>query len=76
MPGLDRTGPEGKGSRTGRGLGKCNPPATTDGPDTVSGDQQHEWGSGRGFGNRFGRGGPKGRNRFRGGGRGSGKNRP
>lgn len=25
MPGLDRTGPEGKGSRTGRQMGKCNP---------------------------------------------------
>jgi hypothetical protein len=25
MPGFDRTGPEGKGPRTGRGLGKCNP---------------------------------------------------
>jgi hypothetical protein len=25
MPGLDRTGPQGKGSGTGRGLGKCNP---------------------------------------------------
>ncbi len=25
MPGLDRTGPEGQGSQTGRGLGKCNP---------------------------------------------------
>ena len=24
MPGLDRTGPEGQGSRTGRRLGKCN----------------------------------------------------
>ena len=24
MPGLDKTGPEGKGSRTGRGMGKCN----------------------------------------------------
>jgi hypothetical protein len=23
MPGLDKTGPEGKGSRTGRGLGIC-----------------------------------------------------
>jgi hypothetical protein len=23
MPGLDKTGPEGKGSRTGRKLGKC-----------------------------------------------------
>jgi len=25
MPGLDRTGPQGQGSRTGRGLGRCNP---------------------------------------------------
>ena len=25
MPGFNSTGPEGKGSRTGRGLGKCNP---------------------------------------------------
>ena len=25
MPGLDRKGPQGQGSRTGRGLGKCNP---------------------------------------------------
>lgn len=24
MPGGDRTGPEGKGPRTGRGLGYCN----------------------------------------------------
>ncbi|WP_372645521.1 DUF5320 domain-containing protein [Ancylomarina sp.] len=24
MPRLDRTGPEGKGSQTGRGLGKCH----------------------------------------------------
>jgi len=25
MPGLDRTGPQGQGSQTGRRLGKCNP---------------------------------------------------
>lgn len=25
MPKLDRTGPNGTGSRTGRGLGTCNP---------------------------------------------------
>lgn len=25
MPGLNHTGPEGKGPRTGRGLGKCKP---------------------------------------------------
>lgn len=24
MPGLDRTGPEGQGPRTGRRLGRCN----------------------------------------------------
>ena len=24
MPGFDRTGPRGEGSKTGRGLGKCN----------------------------------------------------
>lgn len=23
MPGLDKTGPEGKGSKTGRGMGNC-----------------------------------------------------
>ena len=33
MPRLDRTGPEGKGSQTGRGLGKCKPkPQETDQP--------------------------------------------
>ncbi len=26
MPGYDRTGPTGQGSRTGRALGKCRPP--------------------------------------------------
>jgi hypothetical protein len=25
MPGLNGNGPEGQGSQTGRGLGKCNP---------------------------------------------------
>lgn len=25
MPGLNRRGPNGEGSRTGRGLGRCNP---------------------------------------------------
>lgn len=29
MPGLNRTGPEGKGSRSGRGLGYCNDSSTT-----------------------------------------------
>ena len=38
MPGLDRTGPEGTGSRTGRGLGKCNPESQSKGTDTTSND--------------------------------------
>ena len=25
MPGFDKTGPEGRGSQTGRGLGRCKP---------------------------------------------------
>lgn len=29
MPGLDKTGPEGKGSRTGRGLGVCGSKTST-----------------------------------------------
>ena len=46
MPGFDRTGPEGEGSRTGRGMGKCNPKNNvTD--DTLQGRGQ---GRGRGFG--------------------------
>ncbi len=28
MPNFNGTGPEGKGSRTGRGLGKCKPSGT------------------------------------------------
>lgn len=34
MPNFDGTGPTGKGSKTGRGLGKCN--KTTDSDDTKS----------------------------------------
>jgi len=37
MPNNDKTGPKGKGSKTGRGLGKCN-----------SEDQQNSQISGRG----------------------------
>ena len=58
MPGFDRTGPEGKGSRTGRELGKCN-------PKTKESDKQidvEDYPKGRGLGlgrrrgRRFGRG--------------------
>lgn len=46
MPGLDGTGPIGKGSGTGRGLGRCN-------PDNKTGDRDNRSfrrGCGRGFG--------------------------
>ena len=71
MPGLDRTGPEGTGSRTGRGFGKCNPESQSNGTNTTSNDVPDE----RGFRRGFGRGRAQGRNKFRGGGRGFGRNR-
>ena len=71
MPGFNRTGPEGKGSRTGRGLGKCNPDSQSNGADTSSTNSPDERGLGRGLG----RGRAQGRNNFRGSGRGSGRNR-
>ena len=70
MPGLDRTGPESKGSRTGRGLGKCNPDSQVTGTDTAPEEFPDE----RGFRRGLGRGKYFGRNRFRGGGRGLGRN--
>jgi Family of unknown function (DUF5320) len=60
MPGLDRTGPEGKGSRTGRAMGKCNP--KRDDSPTQEELQARGRGMGRGFGKGMGRGF---RNRFR-----------
>ncbi len=67
MPGFDRTGPNGQGSRTGRGMGDCQ------GQGTVS--RPMRGGGGAGFGGRrfggqsFGAGGGRGmgmrmRNRF------------
>ena len=44
MPRFDRTGPEGKGSRTGRAMGKCN-------PNAVNPERNDEPLSGRGMGN-------------------------
>lgn len=46
MPNKDGTGPEGKGPKTGRGLGKCAP----------TGDTKEETMPGRGFGRGQGRG--------------------
>jgi uncharacterized protein DUF5320 len=61
MPQGDRTGPQGRGPKTGRGLGRCNPKgvpaATRDQPGTGSGkgkgggrgqDRGQSGGSGRG----------------------------
>ena len=67
MPGLDRTGPESRGSRTGRGFGNCRPDSKSNEMDNTSQDVQDDRG--------FGRGKAQGRNRFRGGGRGLGRNR-
>ena len=58
MPGLDRTGPEGQGSRTGRQMGKCAP-------------KQEESDGENGFGKALGRG--RGRGFGKGPGRGLGR---
>ena len=58
MPRGDRTGPDGMGPRTGRGLGYCN---GYEGPGFSAGSP----GGGRGFGRGFGRGrGFRGRSFF------------
>jgi hypothetical protein len=62
MPNQDRTGPEGQGSRTGRGLGKCN-------PDNEDSNQSKGKGLGRGQGRGFGRRQGKGSGRGLGRGR-------
>jgi len=51
MPGIDRTGPEGQGSRTGRQMGKCsNSENSTSGQEPQMGQ-----GLGRGMGRGAGR---------------------
>ena len=59
MPRLDGTGPEGKGSMTGRGMGSCN----TGNPNGI----------GRGMGRGLGRGMGRGLGRGQGTGRGMGQ---
>jgi hypothetical protein len=50
MPRFDKSGPEGKGSQTGKGLGKCNPkPQETD-QQIPSEDQQRPTPQNRGCG--------------------------
>lgn len=59
MPGRNRTGPEGKGPRSGRGLGRCADENTATQKDSENSDQQVERRPrrmGRGRGQRGGRG--------------------
>ena len=68
MPGFDRTGPEGQGSRTGRGLGKCNPNKQQAGEQI----EDHEYARGNGRRKGRGRAGGFGSRAERGSGRRSG----
>jgi hypothetical protein len=62
MPRFDSTGPEGNGSRTGRGLGKCKPNSqqseSQNNPEDVPMGRRAglRSGRGRGNGNGLGRG--------------------
>ena len=67
MPGLDRTGPEGKGSQTGRKMGKCNP-SKSDSNDPLDQETLSER-------SRFGRGRNQSGEQGRGFGKGDGKGR-
>lgn len=87
MPGLDRTGPQGQGSRTGRQMGKCTSPGKSrksekDPEGTTGTDPQNETNEefdlngpgpfrGRGFGHGAGWG--PGKSPGRGMGRGGGR---
>jgi hypothetical protein len=77
MPGLDRTGPEGQGPRTGRQMGKCKPRKGSVDPGNIAKDEKDKnglpengpendgpfYGRGRGLGRGFGRGPGRGRGR-------------
>lgn len=56
MPRLDRTGPKGKGSRSGRGLGKCNSQGEKHDAQNDSEEKVTGRGLGRGFGAKRGKG--------------------
>lgn len=70
MPGLDGKGPEGQGSQTGRGLGKCNP--NNQNPENQAAMEEFRAGRGRrrGFGFNRSESAGKGCGRGFGGGRG------
>jgi len=52
MPGFDRSGPEGKGSRTGRAMGKCKPDGKEISDEEINVPARGR-GRGRGFRNRM-----------------------
>ncbi len=56
MPGLDRTGPEGKGSRTGREQGKCKSGKEH---SEKTGEHSQRYGLGRGLRREKRHGSPK-----------------
>lgn len=69
MPGLDRSGPEGKGSMTGRGQGKCRGASDNPKESPESTDDSRGNGRGRRFGFGFRSGSGRGRGRGLGQGR-------
>ena len=72
MPGFDRTGPEGEGSRTGRQMGKCSTNENTDSGQEPFMGRGLGRGMGRGVGRAAGRAAKRGPGR--GAGRGPGRN--
>ena len=66
MPNQDGSGPQGLGSKTGRGLGPCNPGSNVVAPQGGTGGRAGQFGTNRGSG--FG-------GQRKGGGRGSGRRR-
>ncbi len=65
MPRFDRTGPEGKGAQTGRGMGKCNSGNQRNNDVSDDGDLKNRPGRGAGQG----KAGRRGLGRLFGGGR-------
>lgn len=55
MPNLDKTGPQGKGEETGRGLGSCKDAQDSRGQGRGMGPCGQGAGRGRGMGRGFGR---------------------
>jgi hypothetical protein len=75
MPGLDRTGPEGQGSRTGREMGKCTSQSEAPSIQDRDSENEHFKGLGRGLGRGPGKGRGRGLGRGPGKGRGRGRGR-